>query len=263
MQIILNADDFGKSPSRNLAIDTSFKQGLISSAGLIVTGQYLDEAVALMEAGGYHEQIHIHFNLSANLLAEGSKDMPQTEAMKTDPFFCKDGKFLPYHGLPRSFFSIFKWKKVYLELVAQFEKFKAVTKGRADYSHVDFHLWYNLTWPVSVALRRFTRKYKIKSVRYLGIHQRGAFRNKLYCYVSRDPRVKYIPASNIDYYLSKRQLFEDYSLVELYCHPNYKNGVLLDDSPSYLKHDRQPLTVHLQKLKDTGDDISFLPWGEV
>ena len=189
--------------------------------------------------------------------------MPQTEAMKTDPFFCKNGKFLPYHGLPRSFFSIFKWGNVYLEMVAQFEKFKLVTKGEADYSHIDFHLWYNLTWPVSVALRRFTRKYKIKSVRYLGIHQRDTFRNKLYCYVSGDPHVKYIPASNIDYYLSKKQLFEEYPLVELYCHPNYKNGILLDDSPSYLKHERQPLTVHFQKLIDTGDDIRFLSWGEI
>ena len=44
-RVILNADDFGKSPQRNQAIDDAFKQGLINSAGLIVTGQYLQEAI--------------------------------------------------------------------------------------------------------------------------------------------------------------------------------------------------------------------------
>lgn len=37
-QIIINADDFGKSPGRNMVIHDSFIQGLISLAGLIVTG---------------------------------------------------------------------------------------------------------------------------------------------------------------------------------------------------------------------------------
>ena len=46
MQFILNADDFGKSPGRNEAVDAAFRQGLISSAGLIVTGKYVDDAVA-------------------------------------------------------------------------------------------------------------------------------------------------------------------------------------------------------------------------
>ena len=45
VKIILNADDFGKSVERNRAIDDSFKQGLIRSAGLIVTGKHLQEAV--------------------------------------------------------------------------------------------------------------------------------------------------------------------------------------------------------------------------
>ena len=43
VRIILNADDFGKSVTRNQAIDDSFKQGLIRSAGLIVTGKHLYE----------------------------------------------------------------------------------------------------------------------------------------------------------------------------------------------------------------------------
>lgn len=78
-------------------------------------------------------------------------------------------------------------------------------------------------------------------------------------FLSWNPRVKYIPATNIDYYLTKRQLFSEYKVMELYCHPNYKNGVFLDDSPSYLRHERQPLVTQINSLKEF-DDIEFVSW---
>ena len=171
VKIILNADDFGKSVERNRAIDDSFKQRLIRSAGLIVTGKHLQEAVNYMDKGGYVENIHLHMNLSTNLLHEDSDDIPLTEAMRKDAFFCKDGKFKKYNGLPQRFSDIRKWRIVYQELVAQYNKFVEVTNGKADYKHIDFHLWYNLTWPVSVALRLFTKRFNIESVRYIAIHQ--------------------------------------------------------------------------------------------
>ena len=51
-QIIINADDFGKSLERNRAIDDAFKQGLICSAGLIVTGKFVQSAVNQANEGG-------------------------------------------------------------------------------------------------------------------------------------------------------------------------------------------------------------------
>lgn len=51
-QVFLSADDFGRSHERNLAIDESFKKGFIKSAGLIVTGQYLQDAVEQIDRGG-------------------------------------------------------------------------------------------------------------------------------------------------------------------------------------------------------------------
>ena len=51
-QVIISADDFGRSLNRNKAIDESFKKGLIKSAGLIVTGQYLQDAINYMMGGG-------------------------------------------------------------------------------------------------------------------------------------------------------------------------------------------------------------------
>lgn len=259
VKFILNADDFGKSKERNRAIDDSFKQRLIRSAGLIVTGKHLQEAVDYIGKGGYVENIHLHINLSANLLHEDSDDIPLTTAMRKDAFFCKNEKFKKYHGLPKNFVGIRKWKIVYNELVAQYNKFKEITNGRADYKHVDFHLWYNLTWPVAVALRLFTKRFNIESVRFIGLHQMNNRRYKLFQLLSQRSGVKCVPATNIDYYLSKRQELVKYQLMELYCHPNYKEGVFLDDSPSYLKHERQPMLKQIQMLEELGN-IDFISW---
>ena len=77
--------------------------------------------------------------------------------------------------------------------------------------------------------------------------------------LSNNPRVTYIPATNIDYFLTKKQALSHYRIIELYCHPNYKEGVFLDDSPSYLKHERQPMLTQFRGLKEIGD-IEFVSW---
>lgn len=261
IQVILNGDDFGKSPERNRAIDDSFKMGLIRSASLIITGKYLQDAVKYISNGDYVEKLHLHINLSTAPLdkSEGSEDVPLTTPMKNDPLFCKDGKFKPYKGLPRRFSDIFKWKEVYYELVAQYNKFIEITQGRGNYEHIDFHSWYNLSWPVAIALNVFTRKHHIKSVRYVGLHQKDYLPNKIFCFISRNSRVKSYPATNIDYYLAKYQTYKDFKIIELYTHPNYKDGVLLDDSISYLNHERQPMQKQIEMLKEKGD-IEFLAW---
>ena len=262
VKIILNADDFGRSAERNRAIDDCFKQGLITSAGLIVTGKYLQDALNYINSGGYVEKIHLHVNLSTSLRDEDPEDIPLTEAMRKDPFFCKDGKFKKYKGLPHKLSDIRKWRIVYHEMIAQYEKFKEVTNEKADYKHLDFHLWYNLTWPVSFALKMFTKKFKIQSVRYIGLHQISKLKYRLLYIISRNPGIRHVPTTNIDYYLSKKHLYAEYPMIEMYCHPNYKGGVFLDDSPSYLKHERQPMLTQIQMLKGIGN-IELISWRDV
>ena len=93
-------------------------------------------------------------------------DRPLTEKMAKDSTFCENGLFKPYKSLPNKPKDVFKWHKVYKELCAQYDKFLLVTEGKGDCRHIDFHLWYNLTWPVAIALNLFTWTHKIKSVRY-------------------------------------------------------------------------------------------------
>lgn len=261
-KVFLSADDFGRSPGRNKAIDESFKQNLIRSAGLIVTGKHLKDAEKYVLRGGYVSKIHCHFNLSGNIKDEDSEDIPLTEEMKKDETFCVNGKFRSYTGLPSNFSSIFKFLLVYRELVAQYKKFIEVTGGKGNLYHVDFHLWYNLTWPVCIALNLFTWTHKIKSVRYIGVHQEHT-RRRILRLLSYNPFVKSFRSSNIDGFISKPELFVKDNCFELYCHPDYIDDKLMDNSFSYYGHPKRLLETQISDLLQKAKDIEFVSWAEV
>lgn len=263
IRVYLSADDFGRSPNRNKAIDESFKKRLIKSAGLIMTGQHLQDAVNLMNIGGYIEHVHCHFNVSGNINGEDSKDKPLTEKMARDSSFCENGLFKPYMGLPNRPKDVLKWHTVYKELCAQYNKFLKVTDGKGNRSHVDFHLWYNLTWPVSIALNLFTWTHRIKSVRYIGVHQEHTKR-RVFRLLSLNPFVKTCRSSNIDGYLTHPELFEKEVCFELYCHPDFmeeKGDILMDNSISYFGHEKQPMEANIELLKNH-TELEFISWGE-
>lgn len=261
VRVIVNADDFGKSLERNKAIDDAFKQRMVSSIGTIVTGKFFQDAVSQADDGGYLDKLHLHFNFAANSLQEKSEDAPLTEAMKKDSFFSKEGKFKEYKGLSKRLSDIRKWRVVYNEMVAQYNYFKEATKGKADYKHIDFHLWYNLTWPASIALNFFTRKFKIESVRYWPISYWKKKWHRLFRILSWNPHVNSIPSCSIFYFLTKKQLLSDYQIVELFCHPNYKDGIFIDDTPSYLYKDRRSMQIQITELKRL-ESIEFMSWEE-
>lgn len=262
MKIIVNADDFGKSAEQNSAIDDSFKQGLICSAGLIITAKYLQDAIDKAIIGGYVDKLHLHINLSSGRSFQNTDYVPLTNAMRNNPYIGTNGHLKWCKIKSFGFLSVFHWKRVYNEIEAQYNKFIEITGEKGNLKHIDFHLWYNLTWPVSIALFFFTRRHKIQSVRYLGQHNTKSIKNRLFRILAWDPHVKTIPSTNIDYFLSKGELFNAFPLVELYCHPNYINDVLLDDSQSYLRHKKNTMQYYIQKLKEI-DDIEFVSWEQL
>ena len=261
-QVFLSADDFGRSHERNVAIDEAFKIGFIKSAGLIVTGRYLQDALDQMADGGYVNHVHCHFNVSGNIKNEDSLDKPLTKTMAKDKSFCSDGKFKSYNGLPNRPKDVLKWRIVYKELCAQYEKFLQVTEGKGNRIHVDFHLWYNLTWPVSIALNLFTWTHHIKTVRYIGVHQEHT-RRRMFRMLSWNPFVKFYRSSNIDGFLTHPEWFEKEKRFELYCHPDYmagKDDVLMDNSISYFDHEKKSMAEHIELLQKY--DLEFVSWAE-
>ncbi len=262
-QVFLSADDFGRSPNRNKAIDESFKKGLIKSAGLIVTGQYLQDAVNYINSGDYVNHVHCHINLSGNVEGENTQDIPLTDRMKRDKTFCKEGMFRTFYGIPKSPKYIVKFIKVYKELAAQYNKFLEITGGKGNRNHIDFHLWYNLFWPTAVALNIFTLTHRIKSVRYIGIHHEH-HPKKLYRIIRKfswNPFVSSYHSSNIDGFLSKPEWFDKYKSFELYCHPDSVDGKLLDNSISYFGNEKQLLETNIELLKEN-QEIELVSWAD-
>lgn len=259
-KIIVNADDLGRGYDRNRAIIESFNEKLISSAGLIITNKYTSDAIKLIKENNLLAKIHLHFNLSTCFESEIYDNKPiNNEFINSN--YCSNGFLKVYKGTQQKLSLIKNWKIVYKELVSQYKKFIQVTEGKANYNHIDFHLWYNLSWPVAIALNLFTINYKIKTVRFIGLHHKGK-RNKIAKLLSWNPFVNDIPSTNIDFFINNFSLFKKLNIIELYCHPNYKNGVLLDDSPSYIGHSRQDLRSHIQKLNET-TEYTLISWKDM
>ncbi len=86
-KIIINADDFGLTESCTKAIAAAFSENLISSTTACANGEYIKEAYLIAKDNGFSDKVGVHLNVT-----EGT---PLTENIKSDPFFCKDGKF---HG---------------------------------------------------------------------------------------------------------------------------------------------------------------------
>ncbi|HYS44667.1 MAG TPA: ChbG/HpnK family deacetylase, partial [Geobacteraceae bacterium] len=59
-ELIINADDFGLSSGANRAIIKAWREGVLTSASLMVTGEAFDEAVALArENPGLQVGLHL------------------------------------------------------------------------------------------------------------------------------------------------------------------------------------------------------------
>ena len=82
MPLIVNADDFGLTPGVNRSIAELYRAGALSSATLMATGAFFDDAVAIARANpGLETGCHI-------LLVDGTPALPPHEI----PSLCPDGK---------------------------------------------------------------------------------------------------------------------------------------------------------------------------
>lgn len=129
-RLIVNADDFGASEEINEAVIRAFKEGVLTSASLMVTGAAAEQAVELAKANpGLAVGIHL-------VTVVGQSALPHSEI----PTLVDDaGNFsntptaagLKYFFLPRA------RRELRKELAAQFEKFHSTG---LPLSHIDGHL---------------------------------------------------------------------------------------------------------------------------
>lgn len=265
MKIILSADDFGRSHEMNMAIDYAMRNKMVHSTALIMGSQFTDEAVKMAFDGGYIENVHCHLNLAA-CRNVGNHFVPLNDIYKKSRF-CQDGEFSRV-----SFHFLTLWNDadiIYQELETQYLLFREITKNRANYLHLDFHRYMNLNLPVALAYDRLIKNYHIQSARFFGEHQseiKGSWKKHMFCAVLiphwRHSNAYVAKSSRIDYYLSRRKKFEDSQVVELFVHPDYRDGVLIDKTKSVFGNALKPLEEHIDLVKQCGD-YEYISWASL
>lgn len=268
MNIVISADDFGRSPQRNQAIDKAFKDGMIKSAGLILSPKYAADAVKMARKGGYLSDIHPHFCLASGEQVTGGMKPLSSEMLNCDKF-CKNEEFLSTvylkYDYPK-FTDCF-----YAELEKQYHMFQEITEKQGNIEHVDFHLYGNLSFPVAAAYRKLVKKYNIKSVRYIGIHHiknPESFKHFVaYAVISRTlngHRGEIAHSCNMDYFFTRFSELKGITNIELYCHPEMVNGEVVDNTASVFGHEKKSLCENYTQLCSyISDEDKILSWREL
>lgn len=173
MKIIVNADDFGLSQTRNKAVNYSLSQGICTQGSLIVNTPFSDEAVELAKSNGYADKLGLHINLTCSY--------PLSESIKRVASYCQDGLFVS--TAPRSLRKVFSFKYVHEireEIEAQILKFKFYG---LSLTHIDAHHDILFNIPVWLAVKPLLAKYNIKSVRGIEPYLFGFYRKSILSYL--------------------------------------------------------------------------------
>ena len=129
IQVILNADDFGCSPDINAAVIQAHRQGVLTSASLMVAGEAASEAVALARAAP-RLAIGLHLVLVAGRAVLPHREIPHL----VDERGCFTNN--PLEAGLLYFFNRAARLELAREMAAQFERF--ISFG-LPLSHVDGH----------------------------------------------------------------------------------------------------------------------------
>jgi hopanoid biosynthesis associated protein HpnK len=154
-ELIINADDFGLSPGANRAIITAWREGILTSASLMVNGAAFAEAVELAHA---HPGLQVGLHLT--LVQGKSTGTPGGFPSLTD----REGHFPddPVMAGMRYFFLKSLRGKLKDEIEGQIVKFR---ETGIPLSHIDGHLNIHMHPTVFAILLPLMPKYGISTFR--------------------------------------------------------------------------------------------------
>ena len=147
-QLIVNADDFGLTPGVNRGILRAFKDGIVTSASLLVTGSAFEDAVALARLNPELD-IGLHLALVEERAVLGREVLP-TLVDETGRLPSTSGEFFR-----RAFLGRINWDEVEREIAAQIARFQ---KTGLRMSHLNSHQHLHMFPPVFQIVRRLTRR---------------------------------------------------------------------------------------------------------
>lgn len=238
---------------------------LVYSTSLLIGSQFTDEAVKMAFEGGYIQNVHCHLNLAA-CTSVGNHFVPLNDEYKKSRF-CKDGEFRNARYYKADFFRYID--VIYKELETQYLTFKELTKDQANYLHIDFHLYMNLSLPVAFAYDRLIRNYHIQTARFFGAHQaeekesqKRRLIHKAMMFHWRHSKAFAAKSSRIEWFLARREQFENERMVELFVHPDYQDGVLIDKTRSIFDDKTKSLNESIALVKQSGN-YDFISWASL
>ena len=155
-RLIVNADDFGRSRDINEAVVRAHREGILTTASLMVNGGAFEEAVTLARENP-KLGVGLHLTLLCGTSALSSQQIPGLVNEK--------GEFsnAPAMTGMRYFFKKNLAKQLEEEIAAQFEKFHATG---LPLDHVNGHLHIHLHPTVFKILMRRADEWKIRHLRW-------------------------------------------------------------------------------------------------
>lgn len=154
--VIINADDFALCGGTNKGIIMSFREGVVTSASILATGQAFSEAVYLAK-NNKDMGIGIHLCLTQEVPVLGSANVPS--------LIDKNGHFYSNWNtlLARTITGKINFTEVKNELEAQIVK---VLDSGIIPTHIDSHQYIHLFPKISAIVASLADKYHIKNIRY-------------------------------------------------------------------------------------------------
>jgi hopanoid biosynthesis associated protein HpnK len=146
-QLIVNADDLGLTPAVNRGILRAFREGIVTSASLLVTGSGFEEAVALARQNPELD-VGLHLALVEERALLGREVLP-TLVDETGRFPRTSAEFIRRAVLGR-----ISWDLVEREIAAQIALFQ---QTGLRLSHVNSHQHLHMLPPVFQIVSRLTR----------------------------------------------------------------------------------------------------------
>jgi len=154
-RLIVCADDFGRDPAINEAVEAAHRNGILTTASLMVAAPAAADAVArAKKLPGLRVGLHL-------VLVDGRPVLP---AVRTAALIGRDGAFDPNMARAgvRFFFVPQARHQLEAEIVAQFDAFRAT--GLA-LDHVNAHKHFHLHPTVANMILAIGRDYGMKAVR--------------------------------------------------------------------------------------------------
>lgn len=154
-QIIINADDFGLNKGINRGIIRAYKEGILTSASLMVNMLGFEDAVSLIrENPGLGIGVHLNFFRGA----------PVLPLQKTATLVGKDGFFL--QDIFKIIKKIYEKRLSFLELEAECEaQINKVLERGIRITHIDSEKHLHLISHVYEIVVRLAKKYGINTIR--------------------------------------------------------------------------------------------------